>query len=134
MYAAACSWRGQTSGSSARWSASKSPYVCTPGIPKTVSTPCRSSERTIASPPLIVAEATLSLSVLDDLLDRALAEQVRGVQQVRVVLQLARGAVVADAAAFEHVRGLREPERHVCELLDQQDARAALRDPLQRRH
>ena len=54
MYAQACSCRGtMTRISGVRASASNRAYVCTPGIPNTVSTPLRSSDWTIASPPVM---------------------------------------------------------------------------------
>jgi hypothetical protein len=36
-----------------RAKASNNPYICTPGKPKMVSIPCRSSESTMASPPVM---------------------------------------------------------------------------------
>ena len=54
-------------------------------------------------------------------------------EPLRVVAQLLRGAVVADPAALEHVGGLRDGERDVRELLDQEDADAGRGDGLQRR-
>ena len=54
-------------------------------------------------------------------------------EQRRLVLELLRRAVVADPAALEDVGGLREAERDVRELLDQQDADAGGGDRLERR-
>src|SRR6478609_2542279 len=63
----------------------------------------------------------------------ALPEQVRGVELVRVRLQVGGGPVVDDPAALEHVRLLGEPERDVDELLDQEHADSVVRRVLERR-
>src|SRR5450631_577712 len=57
MYPAACSWRVVMKRilSDRRASASLKSYICTPGMPKTVSTPCTMSDSAIASPVVIDA-------------------------------------------------------------------------------
>src|SRR5262245_2850567 len=63
----------------------------------------------------------------------ALAEQIGGVEPLRVLLQLFRRAVVDDAPALEHVGAVREPERDVDELLDQEHAHSLRGRLLERR-
>ena len=50
------------------------------------------------------------------------AQQVRRLEQLRLVLEPLRRTAVTDPAAFDHVGVLREPKRHVRELLDQKHA------------
>ena len=62
---------------------------------------------------------------------RLAAQEVGRAQQLGLLRQLLGRALVADAAALEHVGLVREPERDVRELLDQEDADAGRGDGLE---
>src|SRR5437763_5499056 len=59
-----------------------------------------------------------------------LARQVSGAEELRAFFELRGRSPVANLAAFQHVGALRDAERDVDELLDQQHAGALVGDGL----
>src|SRR5262249_4418410 len=64
----------------------------------------------------------------------SLAGQVRGAENLGPTPELLGGAGVANAPALEHIRGVREREGQMRELLDQEHPRARRGHRLDRRH
>ena len=81
----------------------------------------------------VTGRAVLVPASVDVDVDVHVAQEIRGAEELGLVLEPLRRAAVADPAAFEDVGVLGEPERDVRELLDQQDADAARGGGLQRR-
>src|SRR5262245_21802306 len=97
--------------SACRANASNRWYVCTPGMANTVSTPCRSSASTMASPPVILAVIAPAREILAPHLARDLDDQLQLAPLIRCrervsVVRAGEAALRAQAQIVElHVSG-----------------------------
>src|SRR5580704_10161233 len=120
MYPAPCSWRVVMKRSASRRCASASlkSYMCAPGIPNTVSTPCAMSDSAIARPVVmtVIAAALLGLDEFVADGDQGELGLILDAELLLDVVQMSadgRGRELEILGDALHRRAAREPHEHL---------------------